>query len=80
MTLARTQAGAPRSSQSLKRWAGRETFGQTVAKFVDDWGVADDRTLRIRLTRPVPIFLEAKFLGADRSAVDGVGVYVGVRF
>ncbi len=45
--------------QSLKRWAGRETFGQTVARFVDDWGVADDRTLRIRLTRPVPIFLEA---------------------
>jgi peptide/nickel transport system substrate-binding protein len=45
--------------QSLKRWAGRETFGQTVAKFVDDWGVADDRTLRIKLTQPVPIFLEA---------------------
>ena len=45
--------------QSLKRWAGRETFGQTVAQFVDDWGVTDDRTLRIALTRPVPIFLEA---------------------
>src|SRR4051794_18159327 len=45
--------------QSLKRWAGRETFGQTVAQFVDTWGVKDDRTLRITLTRPVPIFLEA---------------------
>jgi peptide/nickel transport system substrate-binding protein len=45
--------------QSLKRWAGRETFGQTVAKFVDDWGIADDRTLRIKLTQPIPIFLEA---------------------
>lgn len=45
--------------QSLKRWAGRETFGQTVAKFVADWGVADDRTLRIKLTQPIPIFLEA---------------------
>lgn len=45
--------------QSLKRWAGRETFGQTVAKFVGDWGVADDRTLRIKLTQPIPIFLEA---------------------
>jgi peptide/nickel transport system substrate-binding protein len=45
--------------QSLKRWAARETFGQTVAKFVDDWGVADDRTLRIKLTQPIPIFLEA---------------------
>ncbi len=45
--------------QSLKRWAGRETFGQTVAKFVDDWGVGNDRTLRIKLTQPIPIFLEA---------------------
>ena len=45
--------------QSLKRWAGRETFGQTVAKFVEDWGVANDRTLRIKLTQPIPIFLEA---------------------
>lgn len=45
--------------QSLKRWAGRETFGQTVGKFVDNWGVKDDRTLRITLTQPVPIFLEA---------------------
>ncbi len=45
--------------QSLKRWAGRETFGQTVGQFVEDWGVADDKTLRIKMTRPVPIFLEA---------------------
>lgn len=45
--------------QSLKRWAGRETFGQTVAKFVDNWGTPDDRTIRITLTQPIPIFLEA---------------------
>ena len=45
--------------QSLKRWAGRETFGQTVAKFVDKWDVLDDRTFRISLTQPIPIFLEA---------------------
>jgi len=45
--------------QSLKRWAGRETFGQTVAQFVDTWGVKDDRTLEIKLSRRVPIFLEA---------------------
>jgi peptide/nickel transport system substrate-binding protein len=45
--------------QSLKRWAGRETFGQTVAQFVEDWGVADDKTIRIKLMQPVPIFLEA---------------------
>ena len=45
--------------QSLKRWAGRETFGQTIAQFVDTWGVQDDKTIKITLTRPVPIFLEA---------------------
>ena len=45
--------------QSLKRWAGRETFGQTVGQFVADWGVVDDKTLQIKLTQPVPIFLEA---------------------
>jgi peptide/nickel transport system substrate-binding protein len=45
--------------QSLKRWAGRETFGQTIAQFIDDWSVKDDRTMRITFSRPVPIFLEA---------------------
>jgi peptide/nickel transport system substrate-binding protein len=45
--------------QSLKRWAGRETFGQTIAQFIDDWSAKDDRTMRIAFSRPVPIFLEA---------------------
>jgi len=45
--------------QSLKRWAGRETFGQTIAQFIDDWAVVDDRTMRVGFSRPVPIFLEA---------------------
>jgi peptide/nickel transport system substrate-binding protein len=50
---------APDCLQSLKRWAGRETFGQTIAQFIDDWSVKDDRTMRIAFSRPVPIFLEA---------------------
>ena len=45
--------------QSLIRWTSRESVGQTAAKFVDSWGVADDRTLKITLKRPVSIFLEA---------------------
>jgi peptide/nickel transport system substrate-binding protein len=45
--------------QSLKRWAGRETFGQTVAQFVDSWNERDDRTMEVKLTRRVPIFIEA---------------------
>jgi peptide/nickel transport system substrate-binding protein len=45
--------------QSLKRWAGRETFGQTIAQFIDTWNAQDDRTLKVTFSRPVPIFLEA---------------------
>ena len=45
--------------QSLIRWTSRESVGQSAAKFVDSWGVSDDRTLKITLKRPVSIFLEA---------------------
>ena len=44
---------------SLKRWAARETIGQTIAQYVDDWGVQDDRTVKITLKRPLPIFIDA---------------------
>jgi peptide/nickel transport system substrate-binding protein len=44
---------------SLMRWAAREALGQSAARFVDEWGVKDDRTIRLRLKRAVPslIFL-----------------------
>lgn len=45
--------------QSLRRWAGREPFGQAIAQFIDDWDTPDDRTLKISFSRQVPIFLEA---------------------
>jgi peptide/nickel transport system substrate-binding protein len=44
---------------SLARWAARDSFGQTVAKFVDTWGVADDRTVKITLKQPFPMLIEA---------------------
>ena len=44
---------------SLARWAARDTFGQTVAKSVDAWGSADDRTIRITLKQPFPLLIEA---------------------
>src|ERR1700748_3487789 len=44
---------------SLARWAVRDTFGQTVAKSVDEWGVADDRTVKITLKRPFPLLIDA---------------------
>jgi len=44
---------------SLKRWAVRETLGQTVARFVDEWAVQDDKTIKITLKQKLPIFIEA---------------------
>ena len=44
---------------SLARWAARDTLGQTINKFVDEWGVADDRTIRITLKSKLPILIEA---------------------
>lgn len=44
---------------SLARWAARDTFGQTLAKSVDTWGVADDKTIKITLKRPFPLLIDA---------------------
>jgi peptide/nickel transport system substrate-binding protein len=49
---------------SLQRWAMRETIGQSLNKAVDVWGVQDDRTLKITLKYPLPIFLDAIARGA----------------
>ena len=44
---------------SLARWAARDTMGQTLAAFVDTWGVQDDRTLKITLKSPFPLLIDA---------------------
>jgi peptide/nickel transport system substrate-binding protein len=44
---------------SLARWAVRDTMGQTVWQYVDHYETQDDRTLKIVLRRPLPIFIEA---------------------
>ena len=44
---------------SLKRWAARETIGQTMFHYVDECVAADDRTLKITLKRPIPMFIPA---------------------
>jgi peptide/nickel transport system substrate-binding protein len=44
---------------SLKRWAARETIGQTMWQYVDECVAADDRTLKITLKRPISKFIEA---------------------
>jgi len=44
---------------SLRRWAARETIGQTMWQYVDECRAVDDRTLKIVLRQPVPIFIDA---------------------
>ena len=44
---------------SLVRWSARDTFGQTVAKSVDAWGVADDKTIKVTLKKPFPLLIDA---------------------
>lgn len=44
---------------SLARWSARDTLGQTLAKFIDQWGVQDDRTLKITLKSPFPLLIDA---------------------
>lgn len=53
---------------SLKRWAARETIGQTMGKFIEDWGVQDDRTIRVRLSKPLPMFIEMLARGGSSVA------------
>ena len=44
---------------SLIRWSKRDSFGQTLARYVDAWEAPDDRTIRIRLKKPFGPLLEA---------------------
>ena len=48
----------------------------------DRTGFAYDASISydIPSTSTLPIYLQAKFLGAERSRLDGVGLYVGLRF
>ena len=44
---------------SLARWAVRDPFGQNLLKVVDEWGVADDRTVKVTLKKPFPLLIQA---------------------
>ena len=54
-----TPVRATDCAASLERWSKRDTFGQTLARAVDTFGAADDRTVRITLKRPFPRLLDA---------------------
>jgi peptide/nickel transport system substrate-binding protein len=40
---------------SIRRWAARDSFGQTLLAETDDLSAPDDRTIRFRLKRPFPL-------------------------
>ncbi|HME26403.1 MAG TPA: ABC transporter substrate-binding protein [Acetobacteraceae bacterium] len=40
---------------SLKRWAKRDPFGQSLMAATDELSAPDDRTIRFRLSRPFPL-------------------------
>ena len=52
---------------SLARWSKRDTFGQSLGAVVDEWGAADDRTIRIKLKSRFPLLREA--LGKPAAVV-----------
>jgi peptide/nickel transport system substrate-binding protein len=52
-------ARAQNCTPSLQRWAAHDTFGQTLAKFVDTWGAQDDKTVKITLKSPFPLLIDA---------------------
>lgn len=40
---------------SIRRWARRDPFGQTLMDITDELSAPDDRTIRFRLSRPFPL-------------------------
>ena len=52
---------------SLRRWAARDGFGQTLMAITEEMPVVDDRTFRFRLRQPFPLLLEA--IGKPSSPV-----------
>jgi peptide/nickel transport system substrate-binding protein len=44
---------------SLRRWAARDSFGQTLLAFTDELSAPDDATIRFRLKRPFALLPDA---------------------
>ena len=44
---------------SIRRWARRDAFGQTLMATTDDLSAADDRTIAFRLKQPFPLLPDA---------------------
>lgn len=53
---------------SLARWAAREPIGQSLGRFVEEWGVKDDKTVRVKLKRPLENFIPLLARGGSSVA------------
>jgi peptide/nickel transport system substrate-binding protein len=51
---------------SLTHWAAKDTLGQTVWQYVESCGAQDDRTVKVVLKQPIPIFIEAIARGSQQ--------------
>lgn len=47
------------AAASIRRWAVRDSFGQTLAAAVDGYDIVDERTFAIRLKTPFPLMIDA---------------------
>ena len=47
------------AAASIVRWSARDSFGQAMRGFVDTIDAADDRTIRIKMKRPMGALIEA---------------------
>ncbi len=68
--IPRRHAGPARSTASPACSVGPSAnrSGQTLAKVVEKWGAADDRTIEIRLTKPFPLLTRrARQAGRGRA-------------
>ncbi|MDR3538481.1 MAG: ABC transporter substrate-binding protein [Acetobacteraceae bacterium] len=54
-----TPVRGPDVVASLRRWAARDAFGNSLFAVVDELSAPDDRTVRWRLKRPFPMLPEA---------------------
>jgi peptide/nickel transport system substrate-binding protein len=53
---------------SIRRWAKRDAFGETLMATTDELSAPDDRTIRFRLKRPFPLLPIALGKASCRSA------------
>jgi peptide/nickel transport system substrate-binding protein len=60
---------APDCVASIRRWAARDSYGQTLMAVTDEVSAPDDRTIRFRLTRPFALLAALGKPGSSICAI-----------